>query len=328
MTSSRNNPSGPSPSWLRRERCQIYLVAALLAVIGIGLIATSIALEDSLGRRWSKGLSEGGIAAVIAGLLMAGAERYLKESLFAEIEAKFSQTLDSFATTAFDLQQFGRLPVPLRERLRARVLSAPVIQRDVSYRYDLSRVEAGDEDPYYKASVRSQSRYVNLTTSVQHFVVKEALPNPAKALTEGRKDYGFHRVTSELKGGGDFPRELLPQAIANCISTKAGSTLFTREAGLDPDGELSVSFEAVAYLDSDETISLEAFLPTINMTCTTVGGGLAFSGQAGDALSDIWGMTLGEDEENRWELLGAILPGQGFDLWFEEAEQENELSHG
>ena len=249
---------------------------------------------------------------------MAGAERYLKESLFSEIEAKFTQELASFATTAFDLQQFGRLPVPLRERLSARVLSAPVIQRDVSYRYDIVRVKSGDSDPYYKASVHIRSRYVNVTTSRQRFVVKEALPNPAEAFAEDREDYGFRRVTSELNGGGDFPEELLPQAILNCISTKAGSTLFIRDAALDPDGELSVSFEATAYLDLGETISLEAFLPTVNMACTTVGAGLTFSGQAGDALSDIWEVTLGEDGETRWELRGAILPGQGFDLWFEE----------
>lgn len=380
MTDSKDSKSGKRLSWLRRERWQIYFVATSLIALGLLCIGISPEIQHN-SERWAKGIGEFGIALVIAGILMGGVERYLKESLFSQIESKFSKTLDSFATTAFDLQQFARLPVPLRERLRARVLSAPVIQRSVSYTYDLSLVEKCDAKPtaesldessstqtdeedgqntespenqepcengddaspsvcndedgpdetddrkLYRALVTACSTYVNLTTASQQFIVKESLP---KSSDRGRDDYGFRRITGRLTGDGDFPQELVPQAIQSYISHKAGSMFFERGATLEPSAKLSVRFESIAYLDEDETISLEAFLPTVDMDCTTSGSGLDFSGQAGDALSDIWNVTLCGNDRIRWELNGAILPGQGFDIWFEESrasvECDNDLT--
>ena len=251
---------------------------------------------------------------------MGSAERYLKESLFSEIDRKFADTLDDFATSAFDLQQFERMPVRLRERLRDRVLSAPVIQFDATYTYSLSQTTSPENDDstrVYLADVVSSSKYVNLTTTTQRFLVKEAV---SRSPDDTRSNYGFQKITSRIEGNGSFPRELLPAAIENYISQKAGSLLFEREAILAPNAALNIEFESIAYLDEGETISIEAFLPTVNMVCTTSGSELNFRGQAGDALGDIWNVTSGDNGESRWELTGAILPGQGFDIWFEERE--------
>ena len=279
-------------------------------------------LWEHRAERWSTAAFELGMAFIIAGVLMAGVERYLKEQLFSEIEDKFSESLRDFSVTANDLQFFDRMPVELRDRIRDQVLFADVIQRDVEYTYELFPIDI-DGSRGYRAIVSARSRYVNLSTSNQRFDVKEALP--AFPFGENRSDYGFQKVTGDLlNGNGTFPAELVPQAIQNDISTKAGSTLFTREAVLEPNAELAVTFEAIAYLDQDDLISLEAFVPTINMTCTTSGLGLKFSGQAGDALGDSWSVTVGDRGDSHWKLSGAILPGQGFDLWFEGVEETTE----
>ena len=310
-----------SRAWLSRERSRLYVVALLFVVVGLLLIFISLGIEHSH-ERWSKAVSEAGIAAIIAGLLMGGSEWYLKESLFSEIQRNISETLESFRITAFDLQQFGRLPAPLRERLRDRVLQVPVIQQDVTYTYELSSTEIDGEEAF-RALVTAESTYINLSTETQRFQVKELLP--ACTFEDRPDDYGFKKISSERKGGGEFPSELVSQVIQTHVSSRAnGPMIFEREAVLDSGAELRIRFESVAYLHPDEWISIEAFLPTINMVCSTIGDGLGFRGQPGDALSDAWDMNLGESGENRWELRGAILPGQGFDLWFEETE-ENEL---
>lgn len=321
MTNQSSENSHPSNGWLRLYRYRLYLLAVLFVAIGLALIVVGLWVVDPK-EWWLKALSEVGIASIIAGLLMVGSERYLKEGLFSEIETKISATLDSFRVTAFDLQQYGRLPAPLRERLRDRILGAPVIQRDVTYKYELSKVQIDDE-PAYRASVTACSVYVNLSAERQRPIVKESLP--AFSFQEKQSDYGFQKITSMLKGKGEFPSDLVPQVIQNYVSSReAGPTLFMREAALDSGAELNVKFEGVAYLGPDDWISLEAFLPTINMACVTSGPDLKFSGQAGDALSDIWQLTPGNAREDRWELKGGILPGQGFDLWFEDDDDKDD----
>ena len=206
MTKTSSDSSGHPDHWLRRDRYLLYVIALVFLVLGLLLIMVSISIEG-LSDEWSKALSEAGIAAIIAGLLLAGSEWYVKESLFSQIEAKFAETLDSFVTTAFDLQQFARLPHELRERLRSRVLSAPVIQTDVTYVYELESIES-ECDKVFKASVNACSTYVNLTTVSQYFMVKEALPVLSG---EHRPDYGFRRITSVLTGDGEFPTEIIRQ---------------------------------------------------------------------------------------------------------------------
>ena len=129
-------------------------------------------------------------------------------------------------------------------------------------------------------------------------------------------------MTSKIDGKGEFPAELVHQAIKSYSSSKGvgTTTLFEREATLDPDSELGIRFKGVAYFRPEEWIPLEAFLPTINMMCVTSGSGLTFNGQPGDALNDIWEVTKSDSGEYRWEIRGAVLPGQGFDIWFEEEE--------
>ena len=303
-------------TWLRCDQYRIYFIAVCLLAIGGVLVAFSPEIEGASTLLASMS-SNFGIALITAGVLMAGVERYLKERLFAEIKGDFDNTLDSFAITAFDLQQFGRLPPPLRERLRSRVLRAPVIQRDVSYQYQLEPV-ANEGVTSYKGTVTASSTYVNLTTETQSFLVKEALPKGSEGVPG---DHGFRKITSNFpNGGGEFPSEMIPQGIANHISTKSGSIFFEREATLDPDSALTVTFESIAYLDQAETISLEAFLPTLRMACTTSGRGLVFEGQSGEAVSDMWEVKSAAAHETHWELGGAILPGQGFDVWFVEDE--------
>lgn len=302
--------------WFQRDRYRLVAFAAFLLILGIVILCLAHVYADRQHLLTTIG-SEFGIAMIIAGVLIVGTERYLKERLFSDIEAQFTAKLQSFATTALELRQYGRLPTPLRERLRTRVLSAPVIQRDVTYEYVFEPYGSPD-DKVYKAAINSHSTYVNLSTDAQTFDVKEALPILSE---ENRPGSGFMKVTSQLQGKGAFPKELIPQAIENYISIKAGSRLFQRPAVLEPSAELQVSFSSVAYLDPSDTISLEAFLPTVNMVCTTSGSDLLFRGQAGDALSDMWHVMETESGETRWELKGAILPGQGFDVWFEEPSQ-------
>ena len=258
---------------------------------------------------WSKASSEVGIAAVIAGLLIGGSEWYLKERLFSEIRDNVLIILASFNDAAFDIQQFGRLPAPLRQRLSDRLLRVPVIQEEVLYTYDLTSTKIGREDAY-RASVTAESKYVNVSTETQEFQVRQLLL--ACNFKERPADYGFQKICSEVKGRGDFPSELVTQVIQTHVSSRAnGPTIFERKAALDPGSELKVRFESVAYLHPDEWISIEAFIPTINIVCETSGAGLKFSAQPSDALSDLWHMTLGGSGEHRWELRGAILPGRG-----------------
>ena len=283
-------------------------------LLGLLFVGGGLWVEE-LSAWWSKALSEVGIAFIIAGLLLAGSEWYLKESFFAQMESNISDLLQSFRVTAFDLQRFGRMPSPLRERLRDRILDASIVQHDVTYRYQLEEYTL-DEETVYRASVEARTVYENISVETQRFTVKESLQVPS--IAHAVEDYGFHRITSKIKGRGDFPEELVPQVIRNHVSSsQTGTMLFTREAVLDSGAELYVTFEGVTYFREDEWISLEAFLPTIDMVCVTSGPRLEFSAQTGDALSDIWSMTLNESGENSWELRGAILPGQGIDIWFE-----------
>ena len=311
MTSRTPRPG----SWLSRDRWRLYMIAVIFFLGGLALIFIGLWIEHT-SEWWSKAASEVGIAAVIAGLLIGGSEWYLKESLFSEIRDNVIRTLGSFQAAAFDIQQFGRFPAPLQQRLRDRLLRAPVIQEDVRYRYDLVSTAVGSEDAY-RASVTVESTYVNVSTETQEFMVKQLLPSCN--FEERPGDYGFQRITSEVKGRGDFPAELVTQVVQTHVSSRVnGPTIFERNAVLDAGAELKVKFESIAYLHPDEWISIEAFLPTINMVCETSGTGLEFSAQPSDALSDLWHMTIGASGENSWELRGAILPGQGFDLWIEE----------
>ena len=312
------NKSGHSRVWLSRERWRLYALAIILLLAGLALIFLGLWLEHDH-EWWSKFASELGIAAVIAALLLGSSEWYLKESLFAEIHHNITNTLDSFRVAAFDLQRFGRLPTELQERLRDRVLLASVIQRDLTYAYRLTQTTIGDEVAY-RASVTATSTYENVSTDTQRFQIKEWLPQCT--LDETPSDYGFRKIGSEkLRGDSDFPSELAAQVIqTHVLRRENGPTLFEREAVLASDAELKVTFESVVYLRPEEWISIEALRPTINMVCVTSGPGLTFSGQPGDALSDVWDMTIDESGGNRWELRGAILPGQGFDLWFEKDE--------
>ncbi len=325
MKSPTSGTSSDRPPWQRRERYGLYVLALIFIILGIGLVIAGLWVEcisynstDCLDDWWAKSLSEIGIAALIAGFLLGGSEWYLKETLFSEIETKISNTLDSFRVSAFDLQRFGQLPPPLQVRLRDRILGAPVIQTDLAYKYELSPVQIGD-DKAYKAVVSSRSTFANLSDTQQRFTVKESLP--ASSFDTKQSDEGFQAVTSEIDGKGEFPSELVHQAIMSCSSSKgAGTTLFEREATLDPGSKLQIEFRGAAYLRPEEWIPLEAFLPTINMICVTSGADLTFNGQPGDALNDIWEVTKEDSGEYRWEIRGAVLPGQGFDIWFEEEE--------
>ena len=269
---------------------------------------------------WSSLLSEIGIASTIAGILMAGSERYLKESLFAEIEANIADTLESFRVTAFDLQQYQRLPPELREGLRDRVLDAPVIQRDVTYEYSFSEQNI-DGETAYRAEVASHSTYVNISTEHQRFDVTETLPSCS--FDEKKDHHGFQKMISEKEDQSEPPEVIVSQVIKSYVSTTdAGPLVLRRRATLDSGAELIVRFEAVAYLRSDDWISLEAFLPTIDMVCVTSGAGLRFNGQPGNALIDMWDLKLEGDGKYRWKLNGAILPGQGFDVWIADDNQD------
>ena len=325
MASSNDNDPESRPTWVRRERSRLYLVAVSFALLGFLAVGGGQWVED-LSDWWSKALSEVGIAFIIAGLLLAGSEWYLKESFFAQMESNISELLQSFRVTAFDLQRFGRMPSALRERLRDRILDVAIVQHDVTYRYQLEKITLVGET-VYKASVEAQTVYENISVESQRFTVKESLQVPS--IAHAVQDYGFHRITSEIKGKGDFPEKLVPQVIRNHVSSsQTGTMLFTREAALDSGAELHVTFEGITYFREDEWISLEAFRPTIDMVCVTTGQGLEFSAQTGDALSDIWSMTLNESGENSWELRGAILPGQGIDIWFESRKEQEETLGG
>ena len=305
----------------QRDRRWIYALAAILVLLGLLILLASISFQFP-NDIWSRFLSEIGVALIIAGLLMAGSERYLKESLFAEIEDNISATLESFRVTAFDLQQYQRLPPELRKGLRDRVLSAPVIQRDVTYEYCLSELTI-DAIPAYKALVTSRSLYVNISAEQQRFDVTETLPS--YSFSDNMLDYGFRKMTSKIKGQSEPPDVIVSQVIKNHVSeTDPGPLIFRRSTTLDSGDELSVMFEGVAYLRSDDWISLEAFLPTIDMVCITSGQGLSFNGQPGNALIDIWDLKLEDGGKYRWILNGAILPGQGFDIWVEDDQQTTE----
>ena len=314
-----SSPAPRSASWLSRDRWRLYMIAVIFVLSGLVLIFIGLWIEHDW---WSKALSEVGIAVVIAGLLIGGSEWYLKESLFSEIRDNVLRTLASFNDAAFDIQQFGRLPAPLRQRLRDRILRVPVIQEEVRYTYDLVLTKIGSEDAY-RASVTAESTYVNVSTETREFQVKQLLL--ACNFKEQPSDYGFQRICSEVSGRGDFPSELVTQVIQTHVSSRDnGPMIFERNASLDPGSKLKVRFESVAYIHPDEWISIEAFIPTINIVCETLGDGLEFSAQPSDALSDLWHMTLGDSGEHRWELRGAILPGQGFDVWIAEVGEPND----
>ena len=154
-------------------------------------------------------------------------------------------------------------------------------------------------------------------------VVKESLP--VFSLDTKQDDYGFQRITSKLVDGkGECPAVLGREAIESYSFSKgSGATLFSREATLESDAKMEIEFQGIAYLGSVDWISLEAFLPTIDMSCTTCGTGVKFYGQPSDALDDMWEVNPTSDGENCWQIKGAMWPGEGFDIWFDEERRSD-----
>lgn len=255
---------------------------------------------------------EFGIACVIAGLLLFVSEQYLKEKLFDQITGQVAGTLDTFHRTTLDLQHYKRLPDQISKRLSTQILGAPVIQKDLTYRFqfDTKKHNIGGE-PALRATMISTSTYVNITDEEQQCEVRESLP--AYGFKEEREDYDFYNVESDSADDRVFPRKHSRQVIRNYISSREDrSKLFSRPSTLPPGFKLKVKFEGVAYLGVEEWIPLEAYLPTINMVCTASGDGLKFGGQPGDAVRDIW-----DARDDQWELRGAVMPGQVLEFWLE-----------
>ena len=239
-------------------------------------------------------------------------ERYLKENLFSEINAKIALTLDTFHNTTLDLEHYKRLPDQIVRRLSTQILSAPVIQKNLTYKFEFdSATETIDGEPAYRATMISTSSYINITDEHQEFNVRESLP--AYGFMEEREDYAFYRVTSDSTDDTVFPKKHSPQVIKTYISIREDrSKMFSRPSTLPPHSKLNVRFEGVVYLGEEEWIPLEAYLPTINLVCIASGDGLKFGGQPGDAVRDIW-----DAKDARWELQGAVMPGQVIEIWLE-----------
>ncbi len=255
---------------------------------------------------------EFGIACVIAGLLLFVSEQYLKESLFSEINSRIALTLNTFHRTTLDLDNYKRLPDQIANRVSSTILGAPVIQKDLTYRFDFdTKTHNIGGEPALRATMISTSTYVNITDEEQQCEVRESLP--AYGLNEQRNDYDFYNVESDSTDEMVFPSKHSRQVIKNYISSREDrSKLFSRLATLPPGFKLKVKFEGVAYLGVEEWIPLEAYLPTINMVCIASGDGLKFGGQPGDAVRDIW-----DASEDQWELRGAVMPGQVLEFWVE-----------
>ena len=300
-----------NPQNLLSRLYRSYISLLALAFVLVGIITGFVAFSMQGGEVFfQSALTELSIASFIAAVLLFVSDRFLKDRLFTDIKMNISTALKSFQDTAFDLHYYSRLPDDLRERVSDTVLAAPVIQRDVTYRYDLSETDI-DGKLAYRAKISACSVYDNISSTRQRFAVRESLP-PFN-FEEVRNDYAFTRINSSIEGSGDFPSTLEPHGIRSDTSVRDdGSKVFARSASLDSDSTLQVKFEGVAYIRSDEWIAFEASLPTINMLCLTSGSGLEIRGQPGETQKDIW-----LAKANHWELKGAVLPGQGFDIWIE-----------
>lgn len=257
-------------------------------------------------------LLEFGIASVIAAVLMFVTEQYLKEHLFSDINTQIARKLEIFHRTTLDLQHYQRLPDQISQRLSTQILGAPVIQKDLTYKFEFdAEMDNIDGEPAHRVTMTSTSTYLNITDEEQQFEVRESLP--PYGFEKQRDDYDFNSVDSDSADERVFPTSHSLPVIRNHITSRADrSKVFARPSTLPAGAELRVEFKGIAYLGIQEWIALEACLPTINMVCIASGDGLRFGGQPGDAVKDIW-----DARDDRWELRGAVMPGQVLEIWLE-----------
>ena len=139
----------------RLYRSHITLLASAFVLAGLitGVIAFSIQDGKSF---FQSAFTELSVASFIAAVLLFVSDRFLKESLFTDIKTNISTALKTFQDTAFDLHYYSRLPDDLRERVSDTVLAAPVIQRDVTYKYDISETNI-DGKLAYRAEISACS---------------------------------------------------------------------------------------------------------------------------------------------------------------------------
>lgn len=183
-----------------RDLYRSHVSRVVLFLLLIGVAAAAVAWQRQTTEEFlDTFVTELAIASFIAAVLLFVSDRLLKESLFSEIRSNISKSLGIFHQTAFDLHHYSRLPDDLRDRVSAKVLAAPIIKRDVTYKYLLTDIIIGGESGY-KAEISLCCTYDNISLSEQQFEVKESLP--PFGFSQQMADYAFHSITSKIRGKG------------------------------------------------------------------------------------------------------------------------------
>ena len=282
----------------------------------MGLVAVIVSIEfEEHTERWSKVLAEVGIASIIAGILAVAVERYLKERLFSAIDGHVADILESFKVSAFDVVTFRQLPAQFQARVRDRILGASVIQENSTYEYSFDVFKLGSTDAFRVATTIT-STYRNLSGEHQEFEVREWLQS-FDIDSDEPDDYGFCRVSSDSANASHFPPEVIPEMMRNEIVKRGDATWFEGSGTLDAHESITITIHSVSYVEEGDWFSIEALRPTLGMQCVARGEDVTFTANPGEPVRDLWSVRNGEaDGARRWEISGAVLPGQGFELFW------------
>jgi hypothetical protein len=310
------SPLSPLPPRAGRSALQAWLAALLLIIVSlIGTVVILLAAHFDPAQFFT----EIGIALVIAGVVGLVVELYSKHMLFREVAEQSAAALAWFETDALDLVSFQRLPLDIREGIRAQVLRQRLVERDKDYAYTFELVERGGVRAA-KVNFTIRTTYEHLYHDEEIVTIRQSIPALAAQLTAVVDDYGFHAVTPTVllgnctltaMGRGNIEPFVAPNPELEEMS-------FTKEERLSGGGSVRVVYEGVLYFDLEDWMYIEVALPTLGMSVSAGGDDFVFRASPGDVLRNA---TWNADSvKGVWRIGGVALPGQGVQLRWEHSD--------
>ena len=308
------------------ERNYLRLLLVLAAFVGVVLIIIG---------QWRSGIwadisTNIGIAFITAAILGIVLELYLRERLFSHIQTRIEATLESFGIEMADAIRLQRLPPLMLGAVKRQIVEPNLILRDTVTDYKFAPVTI-DDGEFLRAEVTSFSTYENLASQsnpVEIFEVGCQLPPDLKTSSIVH-DCGFINIKTEtLDGTIDPPFNLNRQEIALWGgSTQQEQPFFRRHVTLAPQSRIKVTTTEVAYFELNDFDEWSFNRPAINPEIRVAFEGKKFNlgAEPDEALLDGWESSVDEDGRvGRWQINGALLPGQGIAFWWSPSEGEGE----
>ena len=151
---------------------------------------------------------------------------------------------------------------------------------------------------------------------------------PSELKTSSIPDCGFINIKTEtLEGTIEPPFNLSRQQIELWVTTKQEQPFFSRHVTFAPQSRIKVTTTEVAYFELNDFDEWSFNRPAINLEIRVAFEGKKFDlgAEPDESLLDGWVPSVDEDgHTGRWQINGALLPGQGISFWWS-PRQEDEI---